>query len=219
MQQAKPDKKVNALLQPLYDSLKANLIELPKSEPAYWAWRAFEHYSTDGQHDRGIFSIYWFNLVYLQPGQGIFQGAGIPHAYLEGVNVELMANSDNVLRGGLTPKHIDVPELLANIKLDEVKPKILDGQVLEDGRINYPVPVSDFAIDRIDLLATQSLKIEQRGPAIYLVMDGQVTLAGQRWERGSVFFSPDGAQLVMENRDHRIATLYRAYVDTDKLGQ
>ncbi|MEM9261820.1 MAG: mannose-6-phosphate isomerase, class I, partial [Bacteroidota bacterium] len=191
---------------------------LTKNDPAYWAWRAFEQYSVAGQHDRGIFSIYWFNLVNLRPGQGIFQGAGIPHAYLEGVNVELMANSDNVLRGGLTPKHIDVPELLANIKLDEVVPELLEGQVLADGRINYPVPVSDFAIDRIDLLATQSIDIEQSGPTIYLVLDGQVTLDGQLWKRGSAFFSPDGAHLVLENRDHRMATLYRAYVDTNKLG-
>ena len=50
--------------------------------------------------------------VNAKPGQAVFQGAGVPHAYLEGQNVELMANSDNVLRGGLTPKHIDVPELL-----------------------------------------------------------------------------------------------------------
>jgi len=45
----------------------------------------------------------------MHPGQAIFQGAGVPHAYLEGQNIELMSNSDNVLRGGLTPKHIDVP--------------------------------------------------------------------------------------------------------------
>ena len=59
-------------------------------------------YSQNGHIDRGIFSIYFFNLLHLQPGQAVYQDAGLPHAYLEGQNVEIMSNSDNVLRGGLT---------------------------------------------------------------------------------------------------------------------
>ncbi len=75
--------------------------------------RAADNFPLPGGHlDRGIFSIYLLNLVHLHPGQATFQPAGVLHAYLEGVNVELMANSDNVLRGGLTTKHVNVPELL-----------------------------------------------------------------------------------------------------------
>ena len=84
-----------------------------KDSADYWALRAAENFPLPGGHrDRGIFSVYLLNLVHLLPGQGTFQPAGVLHAYLEGVNVELMANSDNVLRGGLTTKHVDVPELL-----------------------------------------------------------------------------------------------------------
>jgi mannose-6-phosphate isomerase len=77
--------------------------------------------------DRGIFSIYFFNLVHLKAGQAVFQGAGLPHAYLEGQNVELMSNSDNVLRGGLTPKYVDVTELINHIHFESLVPEILDG--------------------------------------------------------------------------------------------
>ena len=82
----------------------------------------------DGNIDRGIFSIYLFNLVHLKKGEGIFQDAGVPHAYLEGQNVEIMANSDNVLRGGLTTKHIDVKELLKHVKCEATYPGYLTGE-------------------------------------------------------------------------------------------
>ena len=95
--------------------------EIPKSSPDFWAAKAIKTYP--GTFDRGIFSIYFFNLVNLQKGDAIFQGAGLPHAYLEGQNVELMSNSDNVLRGGLTPKHIDVDELMKHTLFEPIIPK------------------------------------------------------------------------------------------------
>src|SRR5205085_2878968 len=86
------------------------------------------NFCKDNNYDRGIFSIYFFNLVHLKKEEGIFQGSGMPHAYLEGQNVEIMANSDNVLRAGLTDKHIDVPELLKHVKFEATIPKILNPQ-------------------------------------------------------------------------------------------
>ena len=77
--------------------------------------------------DRGIYSIYFFNIVKANEGEGVFQGAGLPHAYLEGQNVELMANSDNVLRGGLTPKHVDVPELMKHTIFEGIVPNVMKG--------------------------------------------------------------------------------------------
>jgi mannose-6-phosphate isomerase len=74
----------------------------------HWMTRLSNEYPTD----IGIFAPLLLNLIELKPGEALFLPAGELHAYLEGVGMELMANSDNVLRGGLTPKHIDVPELL-----------------------------------------------------------------------------------------------------------
>ena len=68
--------------------------------------------------DIGVLSPLLLNVVELQPGEAMFLDAGTLHAYLEGTGLEVMASSDNVLRGGLTPKHIDVPELLPRLNLN-----------------------------------------------------------------------------------------------------
>ena len=95
----------------------ARLAATPGTEhaAAYAAYAAAAH-SFPG--DRGVIAAMLLNHVTLQPGEALYLGAGVPHAYLDGLGVEIMANSDNVLRCGLTPKHIDVPELM-RILLDE----------------------------------------------------------------------------------------------------
>lgn len=168
------------------NSCLASLAEqLAKAEPTdkgkadFWAKRAFQQYTRNGDYDRGIFSIYWFNLVHLRPGEGIFQAAGIPHAYLEGSCVELMANSDNVLRGGLTVKHIDVPELLKNLHFGVVEPEILSltshRHRGSDPWYYYRTPVNDFHLSRVELLENGQIN-ENFGPAIYLIYKGKVRI-------------------------------------------
>lgn len=203
---------VSELLEPLRQRLMKRVEEPEKGHPDHWATRAFEQYSNDGQHDRGIFSVYWFNLVQLAEGEGIFQGAGIPHAYLEGVNVELMANSDNVLRGGLTPKHIDVDELLANIIADPVVPQILKGLSDTKKIIEYPVPVADFSLRKISLQPGESLMSSQRGPAIYLLLEGAVALNDELYQQGQACLAVDGARLQWQALGDEKVTIYCAYV-------
>lgn len=148
-----PQQEVNSILQPLIDNL-ANIYkdESPeKSTEDFWVSKAAATFINDGNIDRGIFSIYLFNLVHLKKGEGIFQGDGVPHAYLEGQNVEIMANSDNVLRGGLTNKHIDVVELMKHIKCEATIPQIIMGDVNEEGEKTYNTPVPDFALSVFEM--------------------------------------------------------------------
>src|SRR5919197_561897 len=77
--------------------------------------------------DVGVVTALLLNLVHLEAGEAIFIPAGNLHAYLRGVAVEVMANSDNVLRGGLTPKHVDVPELLRLLHFGSGPPPIVRG--------------------------------------------------------------------------------------------
>lgn len=149
---------------------------LDKSTPDFWAARAALTYNHDEHVDRGIFSIYFFNIVQLKPGEGIFQHAGLPHAYLEGVNVELMANSDNVLRGGLTPKHIDVPELLKHVKCVATIPEILHPEMAEEaeGRFNTPVP--DFRLSVYQLKAGETISFNPESVEILLLTHGLAEL-------------------------------------------
>jgi mannose-6-phosphate isomerase len=207
-----PNEKVTDLLEPLYTRLKKRVGILQKDHPDFWAWRAFEQYSANGQHDRGVFSIYWLNLVKLSRGEGIFQGAGIPHAYLEGVNVELMANSDNVLRGGLTPKHIDVEELLANINTEPIVPEVLRGVSDTKSIVEYPVPVPDFALSKLSLSPGEALFYEEKGAAIYFVLEGAVTVNDELYQQGQSCLVVDNTKLQWQTVGTEGATVYKAYV-------
>lgn len=187
-----PQTEVDHLLSDLHQRLTADAAAdvLRRDQADFWAQRAFEQYTRDGHYDRGVFSIYWFNLVHLRPGEGIFQAAGIPHAYLEGVNVELMANSDNVLRGGLTPKHIDVPELLNNLVFDAVEPQILQPEPIGTSWQVYRTPAPDFSLS-VSRLPTDATTTVSSGPAIFLLTEGEISIdGGVRYKMGDAFFLP-----------------------------
>lgn len=175
-----PQEAVSQMLRSLLDRIVPLYREnkLSKNNPDFWAARAIVSGMTAFEKiDRGIFSIYFFNLVYLQPGEGIFQAAGIPHAYLEGQNIELMANSDNVLRGGLTPKHVDVDELLKHVVFEGIQPAVLKRDP-ENSRIAFPCPVPDFSLEQIYLKTGEKLEFTAGSLEISLLTEGEATFQG-----------------------------------------
>ena len=107
-------------------------------------------------------------------------GAGNLHAYLSGTGVEVMANSDNVLRGGLTSKHIDVPTLLDTV---DARPLVVDVQRPESvgGVAVYDTPVPEFSLKRLELAGPADVS----GPAILLCTDGVIEVAGCALDRGA----------------------------------
>jgi mannose-6-phosphate isomerase len=113
------------------------------------------------------------NLVELAPGQALFLQAGQLHAYLEGVGVELMANSDNVLRGGLTPKHIDVPQLLKILECTPMHLNILEPQAMDACEGDYASPVDEFRLSIITVRPSRPYVCDNRfpGPEIVLCTD------------------------------------------------
>ncbi|MFZ6023523.1 MAG: mannose-6-phosphate isomerase, class I [Bacteroidota bacterium] len=149
---------------------------LTKNDPGWWVAKYYQEENPVGNIDRGVFSIYLFNITRLQPGEAIFQGAGVPHAYLEGQNIELMSNSDNVLRGGLTGKHIDVPELLKNTRFESIVPKILKGKLLRDGEAVFYFPVPDFALGYLQLHEAALFEDKANGPETWMVLEGGVII-------------------------------------------
>ncbi len=187
-----PQAEVNQLLAPLDERLFWGIYE-DKAEADYWAKRAFEEYTQNGHFDRGIFSIYLFNIVHVQPNAGIFQDAGIPHAYLQGVCVELMANSDNVFRGGLTPKHIDVPILLEHLMTEPIVPQILNGTAISAVEQVYPTPAPDFALSRKNLAAGSLHLAKTDAPSIFIILEGAVKVESEgqfsNGNRGDIFFA------------------------------
>ncbi|NJB85178.1 mannose-6-phosphate isomerase [Lewinella marina] len=187
--------EIDQLLTPLAEEVRKG--NYHRDQPRFWAQRAVEQYTDDGHHDRGMFSIFWFNLVKLTPGQGIFQDAGIPHAYLEGCCIELMANSDNVLRGGLTPKHIDVEELLKHTDFQAVEPNPLAPQAARGPWKIYPTPAPDFSLSTARVKAGYSLPVEASdAPGILLLMSGALEANGTRLtEEQRTVFVPAGSSV------------------------
>lgn len=96
--------------------------------------------------DPGIIAALLLNHFRLQPGEAVFLGAGVPHAYIDGLGVELLANSDNVLRAGLTPKHVDVPELLKVVRFESGDPAVLRPE--GDEEEVYETPIDEFRLSR-----------------------------------------------------------------------
>ncbi|RYG01511.1 MAG: mannose-6-phosphate isomerase, class I [Chitinophagaceae bacterium] len=211
-----PQDEVNNKLQPLLDRI-VPLYEkemLPKSDESFWAARAAITFNEPGRIDRGIFSIYIFNLVNLQQGEAIFQDAGIPHAYLEGQNVEIMANSDNVLRGGLTPKHIDVPELLKHTKCEALVPVVIAGKASgNEDELVFLTPAADFELRLIDVAAPGTVQIPVKTADIFFVYSGRVRVGGTAGfdrEAGEAFLATNGAEVSITSTVNAI--IFRATV-------
>jgi len=185
--------------------------KIDKTCPEWWVAKLYDNGAGMLPIDRGVFSIYLFNIVCIMPGQGIFQGAGVPHAYLEGQNVELMANSDNVLRGGLTPKHIDVPELIKNIQFEHIEPVIIEGTKPCMGESVYPAPVQDFGIASITLDGSNGYSHEANSLEMFLVVEGGCVVNNQMSiKTGEAFVVFPGNKLNIHASGKTL--IYRAFV-------
>lgn len=185
--------EINAMLNQLIkrEIRRKNDGELTKEQPGWWVAKIFAGKTEIGDIDRAVFSLYLFNIVKVNPGEAVFQAAGVPHAYLEGQCMELMANSDNVLRAGLTPKHIDVPELMKHTIFESIQPNVMPGNPVLPGERVYPCPVPDFGIAKIDLSATVSYTGKASSLEIWVVTEGGAvvnnSLALKRGEAFAVF--------------------------------
>lgn len=142
----------------------------------------------------------------VDPGEAVFQNAGLPHAYLEGQNIELMANSDNVLRGGLTPKHVDVQELLNQIKFEPTSPNIMSGNLQVDGleRI-YDTPVRDFRLSKIEIEQASVYHSTSQSLEILIIIKGDAHLEASEKSisvgKGEVVAITHGTQYRIKSSD------------------
>ena len=124
-----------------------NSAEKRTHEEPVWTWMIKLNEEYPG--DMGVLSPIFLNLVRLERQQAMYLPAGELHGYLEGVGIELMANSDNVLRGGLTPKHIDVQELLAVLNFTDGDLNILSPENLTPGEEIYSTEAEEFVLSVI----------------------------------------------------------------------
>lgn len=145
--------------------------------------------------DPGVLISLLLNRISLKPGEAVYLPAGNVHAYLHGLGVEVMASSDNVLRGGLTPKHVDVPELLRTIDFHPVAVPMLAADRTEMDQELFRPPFREFQLQRIELGPDAGpVPLAQAGAAVIIVVAGDVYLDSPKGDlalsRGGSAFIP-----------------------------
>ncbi|MFJ4784764.1 mannose-6-phosphate isomerase, class I [Streptomyces sp. NPDC088794] len=159
--------------------------------------------------DPGVIAAMLLNHVRLQPGEALFLGAGIPHAYLTGLGVEIMANSDNVLRCGLTPKHVDVPELLRIVRFEAGDAGVLRPEASPDGEEVYETPIDEFRLSRYVLPdGGTAPDLTREAPQILLCTAGSVRAGDQQLTPGQSVFVPAAERVEVSGA----GTIFRATV-------
>jgi mannose-6-phosphate isomerase len=152
--------------------------------------------------DPAIISPLYLNLINLKPGEAMNIPAGILHAYVYGFGIELMANSDNVLRGGLTPKHVDPGELTRILRFAPFKPEILSCGKNSPGLFRYPSPCREFSLYRMigkgGISGEGAVSFPLSCPAIVIVVEGKLVITAAcnggklSLKRGESAFIPPG---------------------------
>lgn len=191
--------------------------------------KTFEKVSSEFPNDVGILSIFFLNILELQPGEAIFLAANEPHAYLSGDCIECMACSDNVIRAGLTPKFKDVDTLLemVNYRAEPKSRKFFEPEICCDGfsKLFIP-PVPDFAVKEIRVQANSTERYQLKNWAngsIMIVLQGsaelkvakELQLADVRLKPGSIVFIPsckaDVSELTMSLEGDDTFLAYQAF--------
>ncbi|ROO83669.1 mannose-6-phosphate isomerase type 1 [Actinocorallia herbida] len=149
-----------------------------------------------GRHpsDPGVVVALMLHHVTLEPGQALFARPRTMHAYLRGTAVEIMASSDNVLRGGLTPKHVDLPELLAVTDFAASPPELVPAVRQPNGEDLYPAPCTQFQLTRLRLEPGAAVRVADPGPGALLCLEGELEVVRgavrERLGRGEALFLP-----------------------------
>ena len=157
--------------------LCAGVANLPKPE-ARWTRELLQRYP----EDIGATAALVLRLVELDAGQGLYLGAGELHAYLQGTGLEIMANSDNVLRGGLTPKHVDAQELMRILRFEHEELQILE-PITEGAVARYQTPCREFALSCVRLPRSPAHEHAVVSATILLCLGGSAALS---WQGGSL---------------------------------
>jgi mannose-6-phosphate isomerase len=210
LDQEAADKILKPLLEIAVQEVAVGKVD--KTHPHWWANKYYGGNVPASNIDKGILSIYILNIVNVPKYQGVFQGAGLLHAYLEGQNIELMANSDNVLRGGLTPKHIDIEELLDHVKFEPTNPNILKGDFTSSNEVQFPCPVPDFGLTKITLIPGETYTNETNSFEMFLVMQGDVQLDGIDLKPGELAAVKAGAAYHIQQKGSETAVIFKSFV-------
>ena len=184
------DEPHKAFLRALYDMgrqplealapfIKANAAMLTKDYPEHRdEWQLCSYLAGLFPNDSGILAPLYLNIIELAPGEAMFLPAGVFHAYIHGLGIELMADSDSVLRGGLSSKHIDPEELFRILNFSEYNPEIYQVPQPAPELYTFPAPASEFALSVLHS-SGEDLIYPETGPSIVLLTQGSAKICLQ----------------------------------------
>ncbi|MDR0497254.1 MAG: mannose-6-phosphate isomerase, class I [Treponema sp.] len=182
--------------------IKTEMESLEKDFPEYKdEWELCVYLSNIYPGDPGILAPLFLNIIKLENGEAIFIPQGVFHSYIKGMGIELMADSDNVLRGGLTSKYVDREELFKILNFSEYKPEIMKAPDHATPYYTYPTPCEEFSLSvMLGESGHVSNPYPEKGPSIMLVTDGfTVVPTGEafspRVNKGMSIFIPAGMDL------------------------
>ena len=182
---------------------------MPQKEYGVELWEFMRHFARLHPGDPAAISPLYLNVFRLEPGEAIFLKTGTLHSYFCGFGIELMANSDNVLRGGLTGKHVDVPELIKALDFSPSKPQIIRPDTALSC-FTYPAPCEEFSLSVIRGQGGVA-DFAVQGTSICIVTEGEAVFSGggvhTALRQGESAFVPPGDGLTL--RGH--FTLYAAF--------
>jgi mannose-6-phosphate isomerase len=186
-------------------------------------WRLCGEFARLYPGDPGVLSPLYLNVLKLEPWDAIFIRAGIFHAYVRGFGVECMANSDNVLRGGLTPKHIDVEELFRVLSFEPCKPELLKPVPLPGnagaGCYGYKTAGREFSLFLLRGKGKNAAELKAPGGAVVVVYEGTVIIpSGITLGPGESAYIPrraPGERLVFRSPEEGDFTLFAAVIPED----
>jgi mannose-6-phosphate isomerase len=167
-------------------------------------WNLMKDIAVRYPSDISILSPLYLNLFTLEPGQAVYIPARLLHSYISGFGVELMANSDNVLRCGLTPKYVDIPELMNVVDFDPHSPQVFSSD--SSSRFFYKTPCEEFSLGSFKGDGSEKFFTEKEA-AICIVIDGELRSGEFNFKKGESFFIPKGEEVLVFNGNY---TLYAA---------
>jgi len=154
-------------------------------------WKLMKQLACLYPDDSAVLSPLYLNYITIQPGQAVFIPAGVLHAYVSGFGIELMTSSDNVLRGGLTPKHIDINELMNILKFEPFTVQVIS-PLSSENWFCYHTPCNEFTLA---YMHTESEAVFQGNcPAICIVTEGELKTADMFFNKGDSFLIAKGSE-------------------------
>jgi len=159
------------------NQLIAAALQYAKSRTDQTHWQWVTRLAGNFPDDIGVLAPLFLNTICLNPGEGLYLQPGVMHAYLDGNAVEVMCNSDNVIRGGLTVKHIDVETLLDILSTNSENITPIHPQMVQPNEWHYDIPIDSFSLTRYDVQPDHCMNITVNGPEVLLCIKGNIQIS------------------------------------------